>query len=157
MMASVSAEKSHRWLTGVVQSPNDEYFPLDETWAWQTKMTGSYQLPYRLDLSGTLQVYNGIRNQRTYLFRGLPSLGTVTIRTEPYGSSSGTVRSLLNLRVAKDVWRSGSRRLRLSVEGLNVLNGASPWSIISSSGATYGYYTAVDSPRIMRFGALYAF
>ena len=83
---------------------------------------------------------------------GTASLGTVTIRTEPYGSFSGTPRSLLNLRVAKDVWRSGSRRLRLSVEGLNVLNGASPWSIISASGSTYGYYTAVDSPRIIRFG-----
>jgi hypothetical protein len=29
--------------------------------------------------------------------------------------------------------------------------------VISSSGATFGYYTAVDSPRIMRFGVMYAF
>jgi hypothetical protein len=157
MMASVAAEKNHRWLVGVVQSPNDEYFPLDETWSWQGKLTGNYQVPWQINVSGTFQIYSPIQSQRTYLFRGLPSLGTVTIRREPYGSISGTPRSLLNVRVAKDVWRSGSRRLRLSVEGLNVLNGASPWSVISSSGATFGYFTSVDSPRIMRFGVMYAF
>ena len=157
MMASAAAEKTHSWLVGVVQSPNDEYFPLDETWSWQGKLMGSYKIPWQVNLSGTFQVYNGIRSQRTYLFRGLPSLVTVAVRREPYGAISGTPRSLLNLRVAKDVWRAGTRRLRLSVEGLNVLNGASPWSVISSSGATYGYYTSVDSPRILRFGVLFAF
>jgi hypothetical protein len=110
-----------------------------------------------LNLSGTFQIYNGIQSQRTYLFRGLPSLGTVTIRREAYGATAGTERSLLNLRIAKDVWRAGSRRLRLSLEGLNVLNGASPWGLINASGATFGYYTSVDSPRILRFGAMFAF
>jgi hypothetical protein len=157
MMGTVAFEKNHRWLVGVVQSPNDEYFPIDETWSWQGKLTGNYQLPWALNLSGTFQIYNGIQSQRTYLFRGLPSLGTVTIRREPYGAIAGTERSLLNLRIAKDVWRAGSRRLRLSLEGLNVLNGASPWGLINASGATYGYYTSVDSPRILRFGAMFAF
>ena len=157
MMGTVALEKNHRWLVGVVQSPNDEYFPVDTTWSWQGKLTGNYQLPWALNLSGTFQVYNGIQSQRTYLFRGLPSSGTVTVRREPYGSIAGTPRSLLNLRVAKDVWRQGDRRLRLSLEGLNILNGASPWGLINSSGATFGYYTAVDSPRILRFGALFAF
>ena len=30
MMGTVAFEKNHRWLVGVVQSPNDEYFPVDD-------------------------------------------------------------------------------------------------------------------------------
>lgn len=157
MMASIAAEKNHRWLIGIPQSPNDEYFPIDRTWTWQGKVTGNYVALWDINVSGTLQLYNGVYSQRTYLFRGLPSLATVTVRREEFGDLKGTPRSLLNLRVAKDVWRAGTKRLRLSVEGLNVLNGASPWGLISASGTTFGYYTSVDSPRILRFGTMFAF
>jgi hypothetical protein len=34
IVASVVATKNHRWLSPSIQSPDDEFFPLDHTWTW---------------------------------------------------------------------------------------------------------------------------
>ena len=102
MLGSFSAQKSHELITPVPQSPNDNYFNQNNTWDWQAKFTGSYNLPMKISLAATLQAYNGIKGQRTNIFRTIPSASTVTLRLEPYGATSGPSRTLLNLRLAKD-------------------------------------------------------
>jgi hypothetical protein len=42
VVASMVATKNHRWLSPYVQSPNDEFFQLDQTWTWFGKVTTSY-------------------------------------------------------------------------------------------------------------------
>ena len=37
--------KNRRWLNGVYQSPNDEFFPLDDTWSWAGNISGTYRMP----------------------------------------------------------------------------------------------------------------
>lgn len=47
MQTSFTATKNHRYndrnglIPSVPQSPNDEYFPLDLTWNWDAKFSGS--------------------------------------------------------------------------------------------------------------------
>jgi hypothetical protein len=157
MLGSFSAQKKHEFLRAV-QSPNDEYFNLDDTWTWQARLTGSYELPWDLSFSGTTQIYSGIKGQRTNLFRALPSSGTVTVAMEPFGTTTGPTRVLANVRVAKQVsnlWLGG--RVRFSLDVLNLLNGAAPWGMSTESGPTFGQYTSTFSPRILRGGVVYSF
>ena len=164
VLTSLSSTKFHRWLVGTIQSPNDNYFPLDETWNWVYKLNGTYRLPYDVLVSGLFDLQPGIRGQRTYVFRtadpngGPPLQGqsTVTLRLEPFGAEVGPVRPSLNLRVAKVVALPHGR-LQVSVDALNALNTNAFWAMTFASGPTFGYGTSFTNPRALQFGAAYTF
>jgi hypothetical protein len=162
---SYFAVKNHRWLASVFTSPNDEFFPLDETWSWAGNVTGSYRLPGDVLVSGFLQTKNGYTGQRTYLFRqadpdGGPAIaqnGNTTIRVEPYGSQRLSALNILNLRGSKDLKLGGGRRLNIDVDVFNVLNAATATAANFQSGPTFGYVSSVIPARIARLGVRFLF
>jgi carboxypeptidase family protein len=162
---SYFAVKNHRWLSGTFQNPNDEFFPLDETWSWAGSVSGSYRLPYDVSISGFLQSRAGVKGQRTNIFRtadpdGGPSIaqnGNTTIRLEPYGSRSLAAFNILNLRANKDFRLGGGRRLAIDFDVFNLSNAATPTGANFASGPTFGYATGVVPPRITRLGARFTF
>ena len=163
-LVSFSTTKNHRWLVGNVQSPNDEYFPVDDTWNWVFKVNGSYRLPHDVMVSGLFDLQPGVRGQRTYVFRaadpnGGPSLqgqSTVTLRLDPFGSEVGPIRPSLNMRLGK-TFALPKGRLQASIDGLNVLNTNTFWAMTFLSGPTYGYGTTFTSPRAFQLGLSYQF
>jgi hypothetical protein len=164
VLASYTATKNHAFINQnngnnnsapIQTNPNQLYFPLDTTWAWQARMTGNVKLPLRFDISGTLNVYNGLRGQRTETYV-LPNAGSITIPVEAWGATTGPVRDLVNLRLAW-VLKVGRSTLRPNLEILNVTNSAAPWSLTFTSGPRFGYYNNIDTPRIARFGVIYEF
>src|SRR5262249_47258888 len=157
MLGSFSASRNHRWLTSIVQSPNDLLSPLDETWGWNLKLNGNYNMPYSIALSGSFVAVNGLKGQRTAQFSGLPSSGTVTLRMEPFGQEQGPTRTLLTVRAGRDFPVTSKSRLRLSVDVLNALNHASPWTISYLAGPTFNQWSDIDSPRIARLSATFTF
>src|SRR5205085_94086 len=68
-IASFWAVKDHRWLTLLPDNPNNDYFPLDETWRWAGNVSGSYRLPYGMQFGAFLQSKIGIQGQRSTIFR----------------------------------------------------------------------------------------
>jgi hypothetical protein len=162
---SYFAVKNHRWLASVFTSPNDQFFPLDETWTWAGNVSGSYRLPGDVTISGFLQSKNGVLGQRTYLFRqvdpdGGPSIaqnGNTTIRVEPYGSQKLSAQNILNLRASKELSIGGGRRFDIDVDVFNVLNAATPTSANFQSGPSFGYVTNVIPARIARLGVRFRF
>jgi hypothetical protein len=156
-MTSMLLTKSHRSLSSTPQSPNDLYFPLDTTLAWSYRLTGSYRLPYDLNLSGLYTVLNGTKGQRTYTFRSIPNLSTRSIRLEPYGDSAAPARPSLNIRAAKRFRMKSSRNLDLSFDAINAFNANTPWSTTYTSGPTFGYASTIAGPRTLRFGAAFSF
>ena len=164
-LASVSTTKFHRWLVGTISSPNDNYFPLDETWNWVLKLNGTYRFPHEIIVSGLFDLQPGVRGQRTYVFRtadpgGGPALqgqATVTMRMDQYGTEVGPIRPSLNLRLAKVFQLAGSNRLQLSVDALNALNTNTFWAMTFVSGPTFGYGTSFTNPRALQFGVTYQF
>ncbi len=162
VITSLSATKNHRWLStaagaslAVPQSPNDPYFPLDETWSVLYKVSGTYQLPYGMQFGAVFDVQRGAPGQRTALF-SVPKSGFVTIRLEPYGTERGPVRSEANLRLSKAVkLRRGE--LRFELDALNAFNSNSVWTTSYASGPTFGNTTLIQSPRVFRFGVVYEF
>jgi hypothetical protein len=162
---SYFAVKNHRWLASVFNSPNDRFFPLDETWSWAGNVTGSYRFPGDVLVSGFLQSKNGYTGQRTYNFRqadpdGGPAIaqnGNTTIRLEPYGSQRLSPQNILNLRGSKDFTLGHGRRLDVDVDLFNVLNAATPTNANFQSGPSFGYVTNVIPARIARFGVRFRF
>jgi hypothetical protein len=161
---SFSATKNHRFLVGIPATPNDDYFPIDETWDWGYKVTGNYRLPYDVVFSGVFDIQPGFKGQRTYIFRSadpdggtpLRQLSTVTLRLEPYGEQIGPVRPTANLRLSKFMkLRRG--QLQLSLDALNAFNTNTFWDMTFASGPTFGYGTAFTSPRALQFGIAYDF
>ena len=170
---SFTVTKNHRYLastasssssTALPLSPNDDYFPIDETWTWGYKVSGSYRMPLDFSLSGVFDVQPGLKGQRTYVFRSadpdggtpLRQLNTVTLRLEPFGAQTGPARPAANLRLSKFMkLRHGS--LQLSIDALNAFNTNAFWDMNFVSGPTFGYGTAFTSPRALQFGAAYDF
>ena len=94
---SLLATKYHQWLVLVPQSPNDDFFPLNDTWEISYRLAAGYELPFGVNLSTLYQAYQRHpRWQRTYLFRAadpdggraFPSSGTINVRMEPFGGPS---------------------------------------------------------------------
>jgi outer membrane receptor protein involved in Fe transport len=164
LVSSYAATKNHRWLTVIPTSPNDEYFPLDETWEWTYKVNGSYRFPGGFQFAGIFDVQNGTPGQRTYTFRAtdpdggtpLRQLSTVTLRLEPYGAHTGPVRSEANLRLSK-FFRLPKGELKLDVDIFNAFNSSAVWATDYVSGPTFGYATTIVGPRVFQFGASYEF
>ena len=163
--ASYFAVKNHRFIERSINSPNDEFFILDESWNWGATVTGSYRLPYDISVSGFLQGKNGVKGQRTNIFRqvdpdggtAIAQLNNVTLRLEPYGSRHLAAINILNLRASKDFSLGGGRRLAVEFDVFNALNSNAPLSATFASGPTFGYVTNVLPPRIARMGIRFRF
>ncbi|PYQ80997.1 MAG: hypothetical protein DMG01_05295, partial [Acidobacteria bacterium] len=126
---SYFAVKNHRWLASVFNSPDDQFFPIDETWSWAGNVTGTYRFPGDVSVSGFLQSRNGVTGQRTYIFRqadpdGGPAIaqnGNTTLRVEPFGARRLAAQNILNLRASKDFALGGARRIDVDFDVFNVL------------------------------------
>jgi hypothetical protein len=162
---SYFAVKNHRWLASVFASPDDQFFPVDDTWSWAGNVTGSYRLPGDVTLSGFLQSRNGLLGQRTYIFRqadpdhgpAIAQNGNTTLRLEPFGKEKLAAQNILNLRAGKDFAIGGGRRIAIDVDVFNVLNAATPTAANFQSGPTFGYVTGVIPARIARLGVRFQF
>lgn len=163
--ASYFIVKNHRVINKTVNSPNDEFFPFDDTWNWAGTVTGTYRLPYGVSFSGFLQSHSGLQGRRTNVFRqidpngGTPiaQLSTVSLALEPYGSRQLAAVNILNLRGSKGFSIGGGRRVTFDFDVFNVLNSNAPLSATFASGPTFGYVTDVLPSRIARFGARFTF
>jgi hypothetical protein len=156
---------NHVWIERTFESPNNDYFPLDETWDWGANLSGLYQLPGNVQISGFLQSKSGVKGQRTYVFRAvdpdggppLRQLSTVTLRLEPFGSQRAPAMTNINLRVSKDFRLGHGQSIGFDVDVFNLLNAATPSAVTWVSGPTFGYATQVLPARVMRFGGRYSF
>jgi hypothetical protein len=172
LMASFNATKAHAWIAQQpALTPNDLAFPLDETWTWNGKLSGSLRLPYDVQFSALWQSQRGNAGQRTYAFRAkdasgpaLRQLTSVTIRLEPFGSERTPEINTVNLRWLKEFAAGSTRRVGLELAIYNLLNSNVPTptgtgraGVNYASGPTYGYITSILDPRIVRFGARFSF
>jgi len=155
--ASYFLVKNHQWQKGVVETPNDLFFPTDNTWTWAGNANGSYRFNYDITVSGFLQSQSGLKGARTVQFQGIPNLNTLTLRLEEPGTQRLAALNILNLRASKNFTFHGGKRIGADFDLFNVLNVATPTSAVFQSGPTYGYVTGVVPGRIARLGARFNF
>ena len=156
-LVAFSATKFNEWRVGIVQSPNDLIFPVNDTWDWSWKMSANRDLPWGIGLSGSWILSKGVVGQRTFIFRSLPQSSTLTLPVEPFGVLKSPDRGLVNLRGTRTWNLPRGMRLRGAVDVLNLLNGAPPYGVSFASGPTYGQWSQILSPRILKGGILFEF
>ena len=161
LLAAYTATKYHRWITGVPTSPNDEFFPLDESWRWNLKLNGNYNLPHDFLVGAIVELVNGSLGQRTYVFRAadasgppLRQLASATIRLEPYGSQQEPHQTTFNARVAKR-FTVAKRSLNVSFDVLNVTNSNAITAVTYVSGPSFGRVSDILPPRALRVGVTF--
>lgn len=165
LIGTFAATKNHRWIDAIPDGPNDEFFPLDETWDYQFKLIGSYLLPGNVQLGAFFQRLKGDAGQRSYIFRSadpdgglaIRQAGTVTARMEPWGDSGAPPFSLLNLKTSKRFQVRQGHYLDVDFDLYNVLNSNTALIQTWSAGPTFGAITSIVPPRLARFGVTYRF
>ncbi len=161
--------KNHRWIERNFDNPNNDHFPLDETWDWGMNVSGVYRLPAQVQVAAFVIARQGEKAARTYQFRRddpdggppLAQLSTATIRLEPYGTQRGPTIVMANLRGTKD-FRLGRQRVGIDVDAFNLFNSSAATSFVWASGPTFGWVTGsnrseIIAPRILRLGMRYTF
>lgn len=100
----------------------------------QFKLTGTYILPfYDIGLAGNFNSSSGIlitRQVSTQLQVG----GTTNVNVEPQGSTRLPTRTVMDLRLFKNIALAGSRTLDVSVDFNNIANANTMWNARSLSG-----------------------
>jgi hypothetical protein len=158
LLTSFLGTRRNVWISGIPQTPNDTFYPKDQTWERTFRVAGSYQGPFGLLGSAMYEYQSGTAVARTALFRtGLTQLASVNLRMEPVGSERLPSTNLMSLRAEKRFQMQNRRRMSLQFDLYNALNTNSATTMSFASGPTYGTISAILPPRVARFGATYSF
>lgn len=161
-LASFWTTKNHRWIqgtSGVAGSPNDDPFPIDDTWNWEARADVVYNLPKGFQVSSFYRVQSGIPGQRVSAFNSSALIqGSTTIRMGPLGEYRGPTIGTLNFRAARDFKFHERFRIQPNFQLFNVLNTSGAVTTNYRTGAsTFGVVSSIVSPRVARIGALFTF
>ncbi len=120
---------------------------------WVAKVNGLYNLPYGVNLSGTLNAREGFPFNPTVQTAVRPgALGRVNVNVEPLGTQRYENFYQVDLGLEKSFT---VRRVRLSaqMDVFNVLNENTVLARVTNySGSTAGNITEILAPRVIRFG-----
>jgi hypothetical protein len=164
--ASLWTTRTHQWITGTSgnantpQSPNDDRFPINDTWAWEARAAGTYNLPLSISLSGSYRAQSGEKEQRTEQFTASSSIlrqGTVTLRMGPYGEYSGPTVQIVAIRAAKRFALGRGRDFEVNFQVFNAFNTSGTTSISRLTGPQFGLATGIVSARVARIGGAITF
>jgi hypothetical protein len=165
VVASLLTTKNHRWISSYAENPNDDFFPLDETWTWMFKVTTSYLAPFGIRTAVFYEALSGTKGQRTFVFRNMPQSSTVSIRLEPFGERSLPNTHIMYTRVGKE-FRVGRKVLEFNADVHNLLNANTPTAVSFVSGPTFGRLNASSQnnggsaillPRTLKLGMSFEF
>jgi Carboxypeptidase regulatory-like domain len=160
--ASYWLTKNHRWiqgLSGIAGSPNDDAFPIDNTWNWEARGIGAYSMPKGFTISSFFRAQSGNPGQRLDSFNsGALSQGATTVRMGPFGQYRGPVISILNAKAAKVFTLRDRYHLEMNFQVYNILNNsAAVTTNYLNSPSTFNVVTSIVSPRVARVGVLFSF
>jgi hypothetical protein len=138
--------------------PNAEINNSDNTTEWVARASGSYRLPYDVTLSANYLRQSGAPLRRTYQFTGGKQIPSITLPTEPLGSTySLPAIGLLDLSLQKAVGLPGHQRAVLRVNVYNALNANTATAMTMLSGPNFGLVTNALLPRVAELSVAYSF
>jgi carboxypeptidase family protein len=155
--ASFWTTKNHRWLgiAATPQSPNDDRFPVDNTWTWEARASGTYNLPMDISLSSSYRAQSGDQEQRTQQFTAPSSVlrqGSVTLRMGDVGEYSAPTVQIVAIKAAKKFAIGQGRSVEFNFQVFNALNATGITTINRLTGSQFGLATGIVSARVARLG-----
>ena len=125
---------------------------------WTAKLSGLYQLPWGINLSGVLNTRDGFPFLPNILAPTRPGrLNTVRVLVEPYATSRYDTLVLLDLKAEKR-FALGKVNLVGSVDVFNLTNANTVLRrVTTQNSATANHVLEVTGPRVVRVGARFTF
>jgi carboxypeptidase family protein len=139
------------------KDPNAEIFALDNTKEWQVRISGSYMLPYGIQLSANYQSRSGAYWARTAVFRGGVTIPSITLRVEPRDAHEYPTINLTDFRAEKRIKLQGSKTLALRFNAFNLFNAATITSITTASGPSFNRVTGITRARLGEFNVAFQY
>jgi hypothetical protein len=142
---------------GARTNPNTEINTTDDTWEWNSRLSGSYELPYGIRFGANYQIRSGRPFARTHLFTGGSTISSIVLNAEPFGSRFLPNIHIVDLRAEKTFRLGSSRRLITRANLFNALNGSAVTLLNTRSGGTFLRPTTIIRPRIAELSAAFSF
>jgi hypothetical protein len=139
------------------RDPNAEIFAADNTREMQVRFSGSYMMPWDVQLSANYQARNGAYWARTAVFRGGVTIPSITLRVEPRDANEYPTIQLTDFRVEKRLRLGGVKTLALRFNVFNLFNTATITAQRVASGPNFGTVTAVTRARLGEFNVAFNF
>ncbi len=118
---------------------------------WAFGLSGSYQLPYQVVVSGKYTAAGGGPLNRTLVVSGFPQ-GSETVWVQPRGvDRTEVVNKFVDVRFAKRL-TVGLARLEGTLDVFNLMNANHVTGQLEAVGSTIGRPNRILTPRIIRFG-----
>lgn len=164
--ASFWTTKNHQWIVtpgglgNTPQSPNDDRFPLINTWDWEARANVTYNLPLDIAFSSSYRAQSGQAGQRTQVFTAPATVlrqGSVTLRMGEFGEFRAPAVQIVALKAAKIFPAGGGRRMEVSFQLFNAFNSSAATSTTYLTGTQFGTVTGITSARVARVGASFTF
>jgi hypothetical protein len=125
---------------------------------WIAKMAGMYQLPWGVNIAGTVNARQGFPFIPNIISpnRG-NGLGTIRVMVEPYAASRYDSLTLVDLKADKR-FSLGRTQVVGSVDVFNLTNANTVLArVTTQNAATANRVTEIAGPRVMRFGLRFTF
>lgn len=125
---------------------------------WIAKLSGMYELPWGVNLGGTLNARQGFPFIPNIISPSRPNgLGTIRLMVEPYATTRYDHLTLVDLKAEKRV-RIAKLTMNASVDVFNLLNSNTVLTrVTTQNSATANRVTEVTGPRVLRFGLRFTF
>jgi hypothetical protein len=173
LLASYSATRIHvpyqsdvkggKTLAAVAFTPNAEISAANNTWDWQTRLSGSYLFPANIEASANFENRSGEAWARRVTFEGGQQIPSIDLWVEPIGSRRLPSVNMLTLRAEKAFRVKAGHRMAVRAQVYNALNVNNVTGALSTSGLNqksgkkFMFAKEIVSPRIGEVALTYAF
>jgi len=124
---------------------------------WMVKLSGLYQLPYNINISGFFQMREGYVMPR-YVRQYIPGFGTISLYSGKMGDNRLPAFWELSLRLEKVFNVGETSKVIISADAFNVTNNnvaLKKQNLLTSP--IYGQTVRILNPAVFRFGARFQF
>jgi len=122
---------------------------------WSYRISGVYELPYQISLSGTAQYYQGFPETTTVSVGNNTvalTQGTTVLTVEPRGTTNLPAASSVDASVRKQL-RVAGLRIEPRMDLYNLFNTSTILSRVTQLGPTYGRVSGIQRGRLIKLGA----
>jgi hypothetical protein len=158
LVTSFLATRTDMWRNGIPQDPNAaNFYPKSKYWEWGFKLSGSYELPYKIQAAAMFTSQSGATWAREARFTtGLARLSEVILLMEDSAARRLPTQNILNLRFEKRQ-KIGFGTAAFQLDLFNVTNTNVELGVTARSGANFNKISSIVAPMVAKVGVSYSF
>jgi hypothetical protein len=138
-------------------NPNTEINTSDDTWEWDGKVSGTYVLPYEINVSGNYHHTSGDPFARQVRFTGGRTIPFAILNVDPIGTYRRPNLNTVTARVEKRFRLTSAQSLTATLNLYNALNMNTVTALQNRSGASFLQPLAILPPRLVELSVAYRF